>query len=144
MMINGGERTMEDIWERWEPVSEVSQKYYVDTIIDNIEGLKIVLSDSINEESKIVIFFNNSVHAYRSTDESYRQKMLNDIDKKYGTKFYSEWTLFKVTNSEYLKWISNQSFGIAKSENLTHFIIVAIDSIIDIIAAYEPKIEYSK
>jgi hypothetical protein len=67
--------------------------------------------------------------------------MLNYIDEKYGTEFYSQWTLFKVTNSEYLEWISNQSFDIAESENLTHFAIVVVDSIIDIIAAYEPKIE---
>lgn len=131
---------MTEIWERWEPTTEISQKYYVDTIIDNIKGLRIILSDSENEDSKIEISFDNSVHAYRSTDEGYRQEMLNYIDEKYGTKFYSEWTLFKVTNSEYLEWISNQSFAIAESENLIHFAIVAVDSIIDIIAAYEPKI----
>jgi hypothetical protein len=52
--------------------------------------------------------------------------------------------LFKVANSEYLEWISNQSYGIAETEKLTHFSIIAVDSIIDIIAAYEPKIEKYK
>lgn len=131
---------MDELWERWQPKTEISQKYYVDSILDNIKGLKIILSDSENEDSKIEIIFDDSVHAYRSTDESYRQKAINYIDEKYGTKFYSEWTLFKLTNSEYLEWISNQSFGIADSEELIHFSIVAVDSIIDIIATYEPKI----
>ncbi len=134
-------KKMEEIWTRWEPTAKLSQKYYVDTITDNIKGLSIILSDSDNEDSKLEIVFDNSVHAYRSTDESYRLKMLNYIDEKHGTEFYSQWTLFKVINSEYLEWISTQSFGIADSEKLTHFAIAAADSIIDIIAAYEPKIE---
>ena len=135
---------MGELWERWEPKTNISQKYYVDSILDNINGLKIILSDSENEDSKIEIIFDDSVHAYRSTDESYRQKAINYIDEKYGTKFYSEWTLFTLTNSEYLEWISNQSFGIADSEEVIHFSIVAVDSIIDIIAAYEPKIRKYK
>lgn len=132
---------MDELWERWEPTTEISKKYYVDSIIDNIQGLRIILSDAKNEDSKIVIVFDNSVHAYRSTDESYRQKILNYIDEKYGTEFYSEWTLFKVNKSEYFEWICNQSFGITESEELSQFSIIAVDSIIDIIASYEPKIE---
>lgn len=135
---------MEQVWERWEPTTEMSRKYYVNTISDNIIGLTIILSDSEDEDSMVSIVFDNSVHAYRSTDEGFRQKLINDIDEKYGTEFYSEWTLFKVTNSEYLEWISDQSYGIAKSEKLMHFSIVAADSIVDIIAAYEPRIERYK
>lgn len=131
---------MNEIWERWVPTTEISKKYYINSIIDDIQGLKIILSDAEIEDSKIEIVFDNSVHAYRSTDESYRQKMLNYIDEKYGTEFYSEWTLFKVVNSEYLEWICNQSFDIAELEELNHFSIIAVDSIIDIIAAYEPII----
>lgn len=132
---------MDEIWQRWEPTTELSKKYYIDSIIDNIQGLSIILSDAEIEDSKIEIVFDNSVHAYRSTDESYRQKILNYIDEKYGTEFYSEWTLFKVVNSEYFEWIYNQSFGIAEIEELNHFSIIAVDSIIDIIAAYEPIIK---
>jgi hypothetical protein len=132
---------MDEMWERWEPTTEISNKYYVDSIIDNIQGLRIILSDAEIEDSKIEIVFDNSVHAYRSTDESYRQKILNYIDEKYGTEFYSEWSLFKVVNSEYLEWIYNQSFGIAELEELYHFSIIAVDSIIDILAAYEPIIK---
>jgi hypothetical protein len=131
---------MDETWERWKPEVELSQKYYIDTVIDNIKGLNILLSDSENEDLKVEIIFSNSVHAYRSTDESCRQKMLNYIDEKYGKIFYSQWTLFKVINSEYSEWICKQSFGIVESENLIHFSIVAVDSIIDIIAAYEPQI----
>ena len=44
---------MEEIWTRWEPTAKLSQKYYVDTISDNIKGLSIILSDSDNEDSKL-------------------------------------------------------------------------------------------
>jgi len=69
-----------------------------------------------------------------------KSSVINKIDERYGTEFYAEWTFFKVTNSEYIQWLSEQSYGIAESESLIHFSILAGDSIVDVIAAYEPKI----
>lgn len=135
---------MEEIWKKWEPVANMAQKYYVDSIQDNIKGLNIILSDSKHDNSFLEILFNYSVHGYRSTDESFRQKIFSDLEEKHITEFYSKWTLFKVTNSEYLKWISDQSFSISESENLIHFVIMAADSIVDIVAAYEPQIKIYK
>lgn len=129
---------MQENWERWEPISGLSSKYYVESLSDSIEGFRILLSDAYDEYKKVEVLFEDSVHAYRSTDESFRQSVINKIDERYGTEFYSEWTFFKVTNSEYIQWLSEQSYGIA--ESLTHFSILAGDSIVDVIAAYEPKI----
>jgi len=128
-------------WMKCESKIELSGKYYVDSICDAKDGLVITVSDSIHEELKMRIVFKDSVHAYRSTNESYRQKILSELEDKYGTEFYTDWTMFKVGNSEYLKWLSEQSFEISESESLTHFSIIAVDSIVDIIATYEPTLE---
>ncbi|QQE74225.1 hypothetical protein KDJ56_20675 [Brevibacillus composti] len=132
---------MQENWERWEPVFGLSSKYYVESLSDSIEGFRILLSDANDEKKKVEVIFEDSVHAYRSTDESFRQSAINMIDELYGTEFYAEWTFFKVTNSKYIQWLSEQSYGITESESLIHFSILAGDSIVDVIAAYEPKIK---
>ncbi|KHF30062.1 hypothetical protein [Anoxybacillus sp. EFIL] len=131
---------MQEKWERWEPIGDLSLKYYVESLSDSIEGFKILLSDAYDENKKVEVIFEDSVHAYRSTDESFRQSVINKIDEQYGTQFYAEWTFFKVANSEYIQWLSEQSYGISESESLIHFCFLAGDSIVDVVAAYEPKI----
>ncbi|WP_027092746.1 hypothetical protein [Cohnella thermotolerans] len=131
---------MTEKWIRWIPNNEISLKYYIESITDNIEGLRIRLSNANNESDRIEVVFENSVHAYRSTDESYMQNVINKLDEQYGSKFYQENTFFKVENSEYIHWLSLQSYGIAKSEPLEHFSFLGVDSVIDVIAAYEPEI----
>ena len=128
-------------WIKWEPIEGLSSKYYINSILDGLEGLIVVLSDANDENKKVKVVFEDSVHTYRSTDESFRQSTINDLDEIYGTQFYSDWTFFKVTNSEYMQWLSAQSYSIIDSEPLIHFIFLAVDSVVDIIATYEPKVE---
>ncbi|MBM7615098.1 hypothetical protein JOC73_001660 [Alkaliphilus hydrothermalis] len=141
MEIDREMKLMSEQWVEWKPVDGLSQKYYIESISDVLDGFRIVLSDADKEENKVNVIFENSVHAYRSTDESFRQSTINILDEAYGTQFYSEWTFFKVVNSEYMKWLSVQSYNIIDSESLIHFSFFAVDSIVDVIAAYEPKVE---
>ncbi len=96
-------------WFKWKPVKNLSSKYYIESITDGIEGFIIVLSDASDEKKKVKVVFEDSVHAYRSTDESFRQNTIDALDEIYGTLFYSEWTLFKIVDSEYMQWLSGQS-----------------------------------
>lgn len=132
---------MKEQWAKWEPIKGLSSKYYIDSISDNIKEFRVILSDTQDEKKKVHVVFENSVDAYRSTDESFRLDMLYSIDKQYGTKFYAEWTFFKVTNSQYLTWISEQSFGITNNLHFIHFSFLAVDSVLDILTTYEPKVE---
>lgn len=131
---------MDENWQRWEIGSELSSKYYIDSISDRVDGFRILLSDANDESKKVEVLFEDSVHAYRSTDESYRQSTINNLDERYGTEFYGDYTFFKVSNSEYIHWLSLHSYGIAESEPLYHFSFLAVDSVLDVIATYEPKI----
>ena len=101
----------------------------------------MVLNDHSDLKQKILIFFESSIHAYRSTDESFRLRTLDMLDKTYGSSFYTQWTFFKVQNSSYFLWLSEQSYKIAKEEHLTHFSFLASNSIVDVIAAYEPIVK---
>ena len=50
---------------------------------------------------------------------------------------------FKVKNSEYLRWLHEQSYEIYQDvKEFTHFVLMAEDVIIDIIDSWEPKLTH--
>jgi hypothetical protein len=130
------------LWARWTPIPKLSEKYYIDAINDTAEGLKIILSEEKNEKKNLQIVFDSSVHSCMNTNETFRLKAIYTLREKYNSEFYTTWTFFKVTNSRYVKWVGEQSLGIVELESLTHFSIVSVDSVVDIVAAYEPKVEF--
>lgn len=132
---------IQEQWVRWEPLIGLSTNYNIVSLSDKIEGFEILLSDEADDNKKIRIFFENSVEAYRSSDETYRLKTFEELDEKYGAKFYAKWSFFRVLNSQYLTWLADQSCGISESRALKHFSFFTTNSIVDVVASYEPKIE---
>ena len=63
---------MGEVWEKWEPCEGLAEKYCVEAIYDDLDGFRILLSDSKDEESRIVLFFGDAVNAHRSVNESYQ------------------------------------------------------------------------
>lgn len=125
---------------KWKPIQGLSARYYIESISDTINELQILLFDDNDEEKKVLVSFKNSIISYESTYESFRSKLISDLDDQYGTKFYGTWTFFKVTNSSYLQWVSKHSYDTTKSLFLTHFCIIGLESIVDIIATDEPQV----
>jgi len=128
-------------WSRWLPLNNLAKNYYLDSISDDIQELKFVLSEANNEKRKLHITFDNSVYSYRTNYETFRLKLIYNLDKLYGSEFFINWPLFKIHNSEYLQWFSKQSHGKIDSLPLTHFAILSVESFIDILAEREPKVE---
>ena len=131
---------MKEQWIKWEPIANLAPKYYIDKISHTIKDFHIILSEDSSTERKIKILFEDSVDAYRDTDESFRRKLIYDLGQTYGSNFYGKWTFFKVYNSKYLQWLSEESFEITNSLGFIHFSLIAADSILDIVTTYEPKI----
>ncbi len=131
-------------WTHWKPIEGLSKKYYTDSLSRDNNKFEMVLSDSEDEYKKIRIFFDGGVQSYRSTNESFRLAIVDDLHERYGVQFYGHWTFFKVTNSSYLKWLSEQSDGISDIYNFTHFALLTADSLEDIISGKEPLVEFIK
>ncbi len=132
---------MTEQWIQWRPIDGLGEKYYIDYISDDFQAFKIYLSQEDDEEKKVLMTFENSISAYRRIDETFRLKLISDLKEKYGSNFYGKWTFFRVDNSAYIKWISEQSCGISSDIPFVHFSLIGFNSILDIITTYEPKIE---
>ncbi len=128
-------------WIRWEPARGLSSKYSIESTIFDDNGLKIILCDELDQTKKISLVFDGIIGSYKLTDETYKIETWAFLDKQYGANFYSKWTFFKVSNSSYLRMLSEESSGIADSRNLIHFVIIEVNVVLEIVASYEPKVE---
>lgn len=134
---------MQEQWARWEPVAGLAPQYYIERVLEDFdEGFKVVLFEASNRKRKVHIKFKRSVECYTMTDESYVSNLLINLREQYGLEFYRDSTFFKVTNSDYLKRLSVLSSGISDEFDFTHFVVFGLDSMLDIIAKYEPEIEF--
>lgn len=131
---------MTEQWSKWEPVPGLSANYYMESILDTPDGFTIQFFDTNKEEKKVQVIFEYSVSAYKSTNESYRLNTMHKLDERYGKNFYHDWTFFKITNSSYIQWLSEESYGITDSLHFMHFAFLTPNSFLDVIARYEPEV----
>ena len=138
------QRTMDEIWTKWEPIPDLKEKYYVEYIQDDPEIFKVRLYESYASQKRLDIVFENLVKSYRRTDETLRYRVVCYLEKRYDTNFYAKGTFFKITNSKYLEWLSQESCSISDHIPLIHFVLLAADSLVDIVAGYEPIVSSCK
>lgn len=127
-------------WTRWEPTQGLQGKYYLDSFRLDQDNLFLELSNE-HELKKIQLEFNIDADSYRYTNESFCFKIPSDLSDRYGTEFYSDWSFFKITNSEYVQSFLQESTTVSIGPLVTHFCILGGDEIVDIIAQHEPKIK---
>jgi hypothetical protein len=72
--------------------------------------------------------------------ETYKIETWAFLSKEYGKDFYSKWIFFRVSNSSYLKMLSEESCGIVDLHELLHFVITG-NEVLEVVAAYEPIVE---
>ncbi len=124
-------------WTRWEPIKNLSGKYYVDAIILSDAGLIIQLSENAK---KIELNFRYAADSYKYTNESFCFKIFGDLSDRYGGDFYGNWSFFKITDSDYLKWISDKSCTVSDRFPFQHYCIIGGDEVVDILSQSEPKV----
>lgn len=135
--IRGG--TALEHWERWIPISGLPSKLYNDTFIDDKEGITLEFSDE-KEKYKVIFTFEDGVLSYRNTDEGSLLKKISYLDQHYDTDFYSEWSLFKIKDSEYMKWFLEECSGIYEPNELEHYVFLTPNDVIEILTTYTPSI----
>ena len=108
-------------------------RYAEHRIVDEYGVLEVFLEDE--RDRKLKVSFTTYL-AFRKMDEGDAFQALMDIKEtsKLGTRFYS------VADSEYLGWFHLQSAAIHESQNLAHYCLTTIDSVIDVISFDPPSV----
>jgi len=118
--------------EKWEPINGLNGEYNIDNIeLTDKGGLRITFSEYHNIGKKVLVSFEHGVLAH---NEHIRKLVINDSSKK--------WTFFKKTDSSYLKWLSEQSFGLSDFYKVTHYSFIAENIILDVVNTYEPIVVF--
>ncbi len=133
---------MTEVWEKWEPLRGLATEYYLDNVVDSDEiGFSIEFREFKNSKKRIRVLFSNWVYSYRYLEESFAINRYASLEKKYGDNFLN-WTFFKVMNSKYIQWLSQESEGLSDLRDLKHYSFLSMDSVLDVINDKDPIVEF--
>ena len=120
-------------YEEWKANENLPDKFYLNQLVHEKGQLRILFKelDLQSQEQLSVIF--KSYLAYRIVQESGRLKSLENDDLK---------SFKKTTESEFISWFKEEALGIYDDQELTHYVIVNLDNIVDIISEFPPFVEW--
>ena len=115
-----------------------SDKYDASIINSNVDGLKVMLT---NDVYNIKLDF-GIVSAVRMIDEGI---LLNGVYaeaqiEKYKKNNFSN-VIYKICDGEFANFIKNSSGGLYEYLGMQHYIIVTLNSLIEVISQWKPSIE---
>lgn len=120
-------------WIQWDPTpkKEIYRHIYFER---KGQLLSIYLQTHMLDFTGPTFVFKNGIEAYRMTNESYRLKTMHDLSSTIDDDFYTEWSFFKVENSQFIADIVPKE----STQNYTHFVFSTEDEFFEVIASYDP------
>ena len=127
-------------WEKWIPVESIPARLHKESLMDDGDTLRIIVSDA-TEGQKYSFLFDGLLLSYRNSDEGSRLRMLEHLDRYYAHLEYGNWTLFKMKNSSYLEWFAQESLeryeGMGEVE---HYVFLTSNDVIEVLSADPPTV----
>ncbi len=132
---------MKEIKRKWEPIANLTHNYGVEYLLDNKNGLEILLFDRWTEDILKVTFEGHLL--YRNINDSY---YLNGPDFLPDNEESEEpWEFYIIENSEFKKWFKMQdAANLCDPKEIIHYAIYTTDDCIDVLSWRDtlPKLEY--
>lgn len=125
-------------WSKWLPIAEIEGRYDIHKILYNHDNFRLILK---KQHHLLEITFPQTIAAIRIANESVIFKLYDCLFTKYGKDFYTDWSFFKVENSDCLKWLSSGTYGASELYDLTHYAISDLDQVIDVVTHQAPTIK---
>jgi hypothetical protein len=119
---------------KWEPLKDIPNLLYLEGLHHDYEGFRLILRDDKSGQVLRITF--DPPLTYRNTDEGDLILFFKNC------KLPEKWPLFKMKNSNYLKWFHEQSLNIREDEKPIHYLIITPDDCIDVISSFTPRVEW--
>ena len=124
-------------WERWTVNAEIPAKLYLQALIDDKDGLRLVFTDA--HENTYTFLFDGLVFSYRNTDEGTLFRTLKHLYQHVDPDYFDDWTLFQVTDSSYLKWFAEESENIYETVyDIQHFVFLTSHDVVEVLSTEPP------
>ncbi len=125
---------VEERFERWEPIDGLAPKMFLDAMLDDREGFRLILKSPDPKLRELRILFDAPL-CYRGTQEKYLLRSIYE-----GNSIYP-WPIFIVRNSRYVRWFYAQATG-AIDRDGHHYHVAAMDQIVDVLSARPPILSW--
>lgn len=122
-----------------DPLPNLPLSYNIDEISQTGKNVKLLLSFIEDKNKKLVLLFEDSAVFYRRTNESFW--LWPDINTD-GQQETIYGLAMIIANSPIIQELSEESFGTVRPDMLTHFLFFDLDTITEVIATAEPKVEW--
>ncbi len=120
---------------KWEPVSGIDKSLTCESLHDDYEGFRIILKGRGKGSDLLRITFESPL-AYMNINESNRLKTVNE------TVNISEFSLFIVENSSWVKWFNKESFDLHEMNKVIHYGMYTLEDCIDVLSDTEPFVDW--
>ena len=121
------------LFNSWNPISELPRDLIVEAVSDDNDGFRMHLKQ--RGESRILCLTFDPVLTYRSIEESlmikYARGDVGELDR---------YSLFTVSDSDYLKWFSQVSQG--TRTDTVHYAVYLSNQCVDVISDYTPQVNW--
>ena len=134
---------MKEKWNIWSPSDLITEDYFVETIAYTRKGIFVLLISLDKKKDIIKLNFYCGVVLYRVCDEGVRLNLYENLMDAHGKDFMAKNKYFIVENSNLIKWVEEES-GYLDLFDLKHFVLTNEDSLFDVVAQSNPKIELIK
>ncbi len=129
-------------WVIWKPADEVAKKYRLESLTTEMELPDVLLTEVGNNKKKLLLNFEYRVFSYRKTKLCANSHIVQKLNEQHGLAFAAEWSFFKVGNSSYAQWVSDQSYNFIPFDHLIHFAIITEDALLEFVSGGEPEISH--
>jgi hypothetical protein len=124
----------EERFEKWSPIDGLASKMFLDAMLDDREGFRLILKSVEPKHRELRILFDAPM-CYRGTQEQYLLRTIYHENSIYP------WPIFIVRNSRYAKWFYAQAAD-AIDKDGHHYHIAAMDQMVDVLSARPPILSW--
>lgn len=130
------------LWERYYEDTSMPKQIALQKLVNDKNGLKISLSDHNSDDKFVDIIFKDGPVAYRCLDEVEYLKTMNYLNNTYESEYFEDCKIFKVKDSEFMKWIKDESFETFDCElqGCEQYVIFTVKEVIEVLTCSKPEL----
>lgn len=125
-------------WILWNPLNIESCRAFSVEIKQEENGTVFKVEC---ENQFVNLIFDGFIPIYVYSDEGIRMATYMPVQEKNNDRYYfKKWFLYKIENSDFLKWAMAECYNLHENRGYEHFCIVTENEVVDILSSFEPKI----